>query len=183
MSHILPPAPRSHLPSPWLWFTPCPSAKLSQQSLGELHHHPSILGYHQTSIWAATVAWLPRSAHLSSFHESVHISCPCTQTHTLVSVTRSAGGSFESWKARVDTAEGGGLPACTTLQMLISWRLRGRCLTNVTSVGLSNHEEILDCCELCVPAQRCLVTLKTHSSIASFAMKARREFYFVEKKL
>lgn len=109
MIHPLPPAPHSHLPLPRLWFTLCPSAKLSRHSLRELHHHPSIFSYHQTSIWAAAVAWLPQSAHLSSFYESAHISSSSNSLTAGFDYT-FCGRCSVSWNARADIAQGGVSP-------------------------------------------------------------------------
>lgn len=73
MIHLPPPAPlRLHRDS-----HPLPRTELSLRSLGELHHSSSIFGYHQTSIWAETSAWLHSRDQLSSFYETA-----CVRSHT-----------------------------------------------------------------------------------------------------
>lgn len=46
---------------------------------------PSIFGYHQTSIWAETSAWLHWGAQLSSFYETTRI-CSHTRAHRLLAL-------------------------------------------------------------------------------------------------
>lgn len=106
----------SEPPAPPPWFTPTPRAKLSLRSLGELHHSPSIFGYHQTSIWAETGAWLHWRAQLSSFYETTRVSSH-THTHTpLALMTLSQEFSIlkclsvYKWWRRDDLVEGSVIP-------------------------------------------------------------------------
>lgn len=110
--------PPPHLPNPLPpWFTPTPRAKLSLQSLGELHHSLSIFGYHQTSIWAETGAWLHWRAQLSSFYETMRV-WSRTRTHTPMALMALLQEEFSilkclsvyKWWRRVDLVEGSVIP-------------------------------------------------------------------------
>lgn len=87
-------SPSSPCPPP-KWFIPLlPRIHHDSHPLSELNYRcgpsessitlppsPSIFGYHQTSIWAETGAWLHWRAQLSSFYETMRV-WSHTRTHT-----------------------------------------------------------------------------------------------------
>lgn len=116
-----PPSPLTHMQ------TRSPHLHNDSHPLPVLNYHrspsesaatlPSIFGYHQTSIWAATGAWLHWRAELSGFYETMCI-CSHTLAHTplplmalvqeVLSILKCL--SVYKWWCRVDLVEGSVIP-------------------------------------------------------------------------
>lgn len=77
-------------------------AELLLRPPAELHRFTSILGFHLTSIWAATSAWLHWSAQLSSFYEAAR-----SYSHAAVALMVTFPGRvFHFLKAPAFTTDG-----------------------------------------------------------------------------